>query len=519
MNSTDGNAEAWPGGFSANVWEYMVLLSSRRMFGGHFSGGGATLPTIQIDVLGPLVVRKDGTEVPPPAPLQRRVLSLLASRPGEVVSREWLATQMWGTASLSQQRGLQSYVSHLRGSLGTKTIELIGNGYRLAVDPDAVDEVRFRQQIEDGSAALGHGRYGEAIASLSQALSMWRGEPYEDLPRGDFVARRRGLDESRLTAQDGLLRAQIEMLRNVYEAEQLLATSSEWYVQQPQREVRVREHMRCLGLAGRVAEVATVVKEYQSALRSHAGSEAGHDLALLASRIMARDPEVLPEAWDSQVVLPQFSTPLIGRNRELSVAVSQLRSDSTRIMTLCGPDGVGKTRLAAAIAQELSRDLPGGVLWVDCGPDGSGVDLVPTLARMVGLTQSGHDLRMALPKSLGRRRTLVVLDGLQPQVKQPDVAVLLSSGPRLSVLATSQQRLGLASEQALEISGFPLDSNDGRFTSLSFVSALLDSMGVRVESLDEDAVRELLAACDGRASSLEQVALDLMMSPLDRAAS
>ena len=477
----------------------------------NFPGGGGTLPNITIDVLGPQVVRKDGKELPPPAPQQRRVLSLLASKPGEVVSREWLAEQLWGAATPTQLRGLQSYVSHLRTALGTRAIELIGNGYRLAVAPDAVDEVRFRDHLHQGNAALAQARYRDAIAAFTEGLALWRGMPYEDLPRGDFVSRRSGLTEARLAAEDALLRARVEMVRDMHEAESLLPYSAELHAREPRREGRVIQHMRCLSLAGRTSDVAQVAQEYHARLRSQAGAEPTKEFTDAVQTFVKRDTGTLPLAWGSRVHLPFFTTPMVCRERELNLATSLLRSDSTRLLTLAGEAGVGKTRLAASIAEDLGAELPGGVLWIEAGSLTGADGLTRQVAGELGLTQTGQELRMALPRELGKRRTLIVLDGLDDAESLKDVATLLAAGPRLSVLATRRAPLGLASEQVLELRPFALGDGGSASPAVAFVQRLLESMGdLKGKDLDGAWLEGQVAGTDGRAQQLEQIALDLL---------
>ena len=144
---------------------------------------------ISIRVLGPQIILRYGEEVPPPAPQQRRVLAVLASRPGEVVAREAISQRIWGSATAQQLRSLQSYVSHLRTVLGTHAIELVGSGYRLNLDEDRIDEVQFRRHVETGLEQVGEGHVRDARRHLEAALDLYRGKPYDDLPNGEFAVR------------------------------------------------------------------------------------------------------------------------------------------------------------------------------------------------------------------------------------------------------------------------------------------------------------------------------------------
>ena len=473
------------------------------------------MPSINVDVLGPQVIHKDGRELPPPAPQQRRVLSLLASKPGEVVSREWLAEQLWGSATSTHLRGLQSYVSHLRTALGSRAIELIGNGYRLAVAPESVDEVRFRDYLQKGNAALAQAHYRDAVTSYTEGLSLWRGTPYEDLPRGDFQARRSGLEEARLAAEDALLRARIEMLRDMHEAESLLPFSAELYAREPRREGRLRQHMRCLSLAGRTSDVAAVAHEYGSRLKAQAGAEPTREFTEAVASFVRRDTSTLPLAWGSRVHLPIFTTPMVCRERELNLACSLLRSDSTRLLTIVGESGTGKTRLAASVAEELGGELPGGVIWVAAGFETSDEGLVGVVAEAlgVGAAVTGQELRRVISRELGKRRTLLVLDGMDHPEGLRDAATFLSAGPGLSVLATRMTPLGLASEQVLELHPFAVGEGGEGSPGTAFVRRLLEEMGgIDLDPVSNSDISSRIAATGGHPQRLEAVALGLLSS-------
>jgi hypothetical protein len=373
-----------------------------------------------------------------------------------------------------------------------------------------VDEVKFRALLQEGHAALAQARFLDAFRSFTTALDLWRGDPYEDLPHGDFLARRTGLFEGKLAAQDGLLRARTEMLRDTQEAEALIPETADLYAQQPRREGRLLQHIRCLSLAGRTAEAASIVQDYSTRLQLEARVEPSLDFTGAVALYLRRDPSTLPAAWGSRVSLPHYTTPLLCRDQERDLIASLLRSDSTRLLTVTGPGRVGKTRLAAAAAQELAPELPGGVLWLDVrGARASGW-LLEALATEMGIARSGQELRMALPRELGRRRTLVVLDGADESDYLRDVAVLMAAGPRLSILATRQAPLGLATEYPLEIN--PLSTSDGTHPSQSriFVESLLEALGANQAGSWLPEFEARIAHSNGLPEQLEQIAFDAL---------
>ena len=476
---------------------------------GHTMNTGAAGQGLRVCLLGPQVILRDGDELHAPAPQQRRVLALLASKPGEVVSREWLAQSLWGSATATQLRGLQVYVSNLRSALGKNSIDLVGNGYRLNIDPQAIDEVIFKESLAKGHEFLAQEFYAEAIEHLEHALALWRGEPYDDLPLGEFHARRAGLIEARLAGEDALLRAQVELIRDTQGAEALVPRVAESFAEQPLREGRLMVHLRCLMIAGRMADASARATDYRNRLRAEVGVEPGPAFADFYTKLMRRDPVLLPQAWGSSVSLPSFTTPLIGRDLELDLAINLLKGDSTRLLTLAGVSGVGRTRLAAAIAARLGPTLPGGVIWLESEAAAEADAVLESVARSVGVAGNGAEVRQRLPKLLGRRRTLIVVDGATPGRLKAGLAILLAAGPRVSILVTAPEPVGLASEQVIHLQPFSTTPGSDSSPAARFVSQLLVALTGDEVSTPEQ-VQALVHGQEGLPPQLEQVAIDLL---------
>ena len=470
-------------------------------------GGGVT-GALEVGVLGPQIIRVSGTEIDAPAPQQRRVLSLLASRPGEVVAREWLTEGLWGSATATQMRSLQVYVSNLRSILGKSAIDLVGNGYRLNVDPSAVDEVRFRDLVARGTAALSRGHFDEAVEALQEALAEWRGDPYDDLNGPDFSARRSGLWEMLHGAEDALLRARLEMVRSPLDAESLVALTAQGVAEQPRREGRIITHARALMAAGRPADASAALNDFRLRLRADAGIDPGKEFAETSNRILRREPSGMPAAWGSAIEVPDFSTPLLLRDLELDLTLGLLREDARRLVTLAGPDGVGKTRLAGEVARAMAPGAPGGVLWMEFDQERGANGLLADIAARLRLEAKGADLRKHLPKALNHRRTLIVIDAAEPGIL-PAVAVLLTGGPSTCILVTAPQALGLASEHIVELHPFATHNSDMGSPAARFVAALAEHfLGAQIDISKQ--VEAAVSATDGTPRALEQLTLDLL---------
>src|SRR5215216_907359 len=188
------------------------------------------------------------------------------------------------------------------------------------------------------------------------------------------------------------------------------------------------------------------------------GLSAQERAALAAAARPGLAPPAALSSLHTQASTPRFlpapPTPLVGRVQEVAAACAQLRRQDVRLLTLLGPGGVGKTRLALAIATELEQEFAAGVTFVDLAPIRDGDLVLPALARALGLPETGdRPLAEQVRETLGVRRPLVIFDNCEHQL--PAVADLvgdlLGSCPVLRVLATSRTPLRLRGEHAFPV--------------------------------------------------------------------
>lgn len=160
--------------------------------------------------------------------------------------------------------------------------------------------------------------------------------------------------------------------------------------------------------------------------------------------------------------LPAPPTPLLGREREVVAVRMLLGSEETRMVTLTGPGGVGKTRLALQVATELGEAFPDGVFWVELAALSDPALVLPTAARALGVQEAaGPSLAARLAHVLRERRLLLVLDNFeQVLAAAPDVAEVLTACSKLTILATSRAPLRLRSEREFPVPPLGLPTAD-----------------------------------------------------------
>ncbi|PWV49232.1 BTAD domain-containing putative transcriptional regulator [Nocardiopsis sp. L17-MgMaSL7] len=425
---------------------------------------------MRFSLLGPLQVHDaSGEPLTIGGARLRALLTLLLLRPGQQVSTEQLTDAIWGEdARVASGNALQALASRLRRALGGG-VRLHGDayGYRLEVTPGQVDLHEFDELARHGRERLLAGRPKEAERALSAALALWRGPALPDLTVhgvAEDIALR--LYEARRTAREDHLEARIDLGRFVEalpEAEALAA-------REPQRERPVELLMRALAGNGRTADALAAHEAFRERLADELGLDPSDHLGRVHLRLLrgelVPDGSVPAEPQPPAVVrLPRPLTGFVPRDAEVRAAVKGL--SAARLVTLTGPGGSGKTRLAVEAAAHLAEHAPelaaGGVWFVGLAPVRQGADLPDALATALDLRgQAVFQTRAAvLPLSpleravsfLGERSGLIVLDNCEHVVDAAArlVEVLLTRCPDLRVLVTSREPLGVGGEILLPV--------------------------------------------------------------------
>ncbi len=391
-------------------------------------------------VLGPLRVASR-SEVALDRRSHRRLLSILLLEPGRALDTEVIIDRFWGEEPPETARAaLQTYVSQLRRLLGDGVIVTSGSGYLLDLRGHHLDSQVFGALASAARTAMQAGAWQEVVNDADRALALWRGQPFVELQDDEFaIAEIARLDELHIE----LVETRAEALLTLGRTEDVLSDLERYVIEFPLRE-RLREHlMVARARLGRVSEALETYHDLRRTLEQM-GLEPGPSLRELEERILREDPVLVPPRVHNN--LPARLTTFIGRAAELD----QLRDllGRSRIVTLTGVGGSGKTRLAIELAQSVLDVHPDGVYLVRYGAL-SDPNLVATdAAEALGLRVERRTAAEVLTESLRHRRVLMVLDNCEHLIDACAslTDVLVQAGPGVSVLATSREPLRVDGE-------------------------------------------------------------------------
>jgi len=450
---------------------------------GHGYQRGQMPNALRIGLLGPLQVRDEtGHPVRIGGRQLRVLLTLLALNAGRVVPAGSLAGHIWPDDPPGNPgNALQTLVSRLRAELRQggicDVIESHPAGYRLAVPPDAVDATAFERLAGQGRHALAGGDADGAARILREALLSWRGQPLADVAGADFAA----AAAARLTElRSSVLADRIEADLATGEGASLVGELRVLLAADPLAERPRALLMRALYAAGRQAEALAIYHEGRELLADRLGVDPSAQLERVYLGILrgggepgapvtapADVPPVPGEATARArerlraIRMPSPLTSFVGRDEDITRVLKNLRV--ARLVTLTGPGGVGKTRLAA----EAPGRLDAATWFVPLAPVTDPAEVPSAVLGALGVREpvlapraasTGRDPLERLAAALADRGDVLILDNCEHLIEAAAAlaAHVLAACPRMRILATSRQPLRIDGETLCPVSPLPV---------------------------------------------------------------
>ncbi|MDY7085145.1 MAG: BTAD domain-containing putative transcriptional regulator [Actinomycetota bacterium] len=442
---------------------------------------------MRFEVLGPVRVCDDGGEVAVP-PKPRALLAVLLAARGKPVAVERLLTELWPDGAPSTATAtLQMHVSALRKVVGDRVSTGAG-GYRLDLAGAVFDAAEFER---------------------TRDLELWRGEAYEGVAAGPSVAAAAArLAELRLVTRQEWARQALAEGRHVEAATELAG----WVAAQPTAEGLVRQLMLARCRSGRAGEALSAYDRAAAAL-AELGARPGPELEALAAAVRRQDPTLDRPANG----VPAQRNRFIGRRAELDRVIELL--GRSRLLTIVGPGGAGKTRLSVELAREVAADHE-TVHIVELAEHRDG-PLEIRLAAAAGIREEpGSPVLGTVTRHLGGR-VLLVLDNCEHVLAEAAklAYTLLAACPGLRIVATSREQLGLSGEVIFTLGGLSTPAPGSADPRSDAVRLLADRVaaargGVGLAPAEQVVAAELCRRLDGLPLAIELAAARLRAVPL-----
>ncbi|MEV7283637.1 BTAD domain-containing putative transcriptional regulator [Streptomyces sp. NPDC093252] len=469
-------------------------------------------------ILGPThASHPDGTPIPLGGPRLRALLTALALRSGRILPVTSLVDQVWdGDPPADAPAALQALIGRLRRALGASAVESAAGGYRLAATPDDIDLHRFERLTDEGRRALADGDPAKAADLLDDALALWQGPALADLP--DRSAHAARCETRRLDARRARLTAALALGAADRALPELTALCDAHPLDEPLQALR----LRALRDTGRPAEALAAYDGVRRLLADRLGSDPGPELRALHAELLAADEPPPPPARPPGNLRARL-TSFVGRDADIGAIRAALAT--ARLVTLLGPGGAGKTRLSQEAAETARDTAPDGVWLAELAPVTDPAAVPEAVLTALGARQTvlygagAEEIRAAvadryddpvdrLVEHCGPRRMLIVLDNCEHVVEAAArlAEELLARCPRLTVLATSREPLGVPGELLHPVEPLPEPSA----LRLLADRGAAARPGFRIED-DPEAAAEICRRLDGLPLGIELAAARLRM--------
>ena len=489
---------------------------------------------MRFGILGPLVVAEGDAAVEVRRGIPRTLLIALLLRGGETVGAGALIELLWADdLPRNPANALQIQVSYLRRMLGgaeaggSQRIVTRAGGYAIDLGPDELDAQEFDRLVREAAARRGGGSADDLVAALElldRALALWRGDALEDVAGEAFVIGEvTRLEESRWAAVE----ARNDVLLALGRHAELVGELGQLVNRLPLRERFHEQLILALYRSGRQADALRSYANARRVLVEELGLEPGPRLQDLEHAVLAQDRSLdwkrpagpiatAPSTTPSPTTAAQFAVgtlpvpmaSLVGRDAELASARQLL--GRARILTLTGPAGAGKSRLALELAHVEAE--VGTVWFVDLASVTTDDRVPAVVAAALGVpSPPDEDTVTAVTGALAIEQGLLLLDTCEhvPAGAAEVASRVLRRCPKMRVLATSRRPLGITGEIAWPVP--PLALPPPRSTSKEEIASFA---AVALFCERATAVRPNFALTDGNAADVAAICLALDGLPL-----
>ena len=490
----------------------------------------------RIELLGPVEAWVDGREVALGGQRPRALFAVLALMGGRVVAIDELIDELWGEEPPARARdSLQMHVSRLRKRLaeaGADRGRLLNHagGYLLEVRLGELDVDYWEQALGRARRARVDDEPQVAREKFEEALVVWRGQPFAGVNTNSLLAGERArLEEERLAAVIEAIELDLELGRHG----DLLGQLEACVIAHPFKERLVELQMTALYRCGRQADALAAFHAARGRFRDELGIEPAQPLCELHEDVLKHSAGLSPPPQTTALTtraeqpgtgalgacrLPVPPNRTIGRDQDVVAVGERLRSGSVRLLTLTGPGGVGKTRLAVEAARAVGADFADGAHFVSLAAlDGPEAVPAAILKALRVIVLSGEAADQAAERFLAAKHLLLITDNLEQLLAAaPFIARLLEACPSLTVLATSREPLAIQAEERYSVSplAFPEPGTPKRPRELADADAVtLFCERARARDPDFDlndgnatAVAEICTRVDGLPLAIELAA-------------
>lgn len=479
--------------------------------------------------MGPVAVGGPGGEVALGGPQRRLILAILLATRDDGCSTDALVEALWGDdPPATAMTVLHAGISRLRKLLEpdrpprapATVIRSTAQGYALDLTGHSLDADRFSDLVESGRVALQDGDAEAAKIRLSEAVGLWRGPAYGDLADHPvLVASAAELEEVRLTARELLADARLRL----GEHGELVGELESRVRSHPYRERSWGHLVLALYRSGRQADALAAYQRCRARMVDELGIEPAPELQELNEAVLLQSPDLdwspQPRSATTQrgrgrrpTAPPAQRTSFVGREVELAEVDDALRAH--RLVTITGPAGVGKTRLAIEAVDRVADRFSHGAAFCDLVgvPEEA---LVPaSVAEAVGVEELIPGTRDPLVPHLAGRDLLLVVDNADHAVDAvAELADSLLAGcPRVRLLVTSRESLRTAGEKLVPLGPLSTAGTGDPAFHLFQDRAALSAPGT---PLEDGQVVALCRRLDGVPLAIELAASRLRSVPLD----